>query len=368
MTSSLNPGKAISMLISFTLIALLSICIFCSNGTDDDDNGNGGNGPDTTDYDTLTHPPDSFGVGNLSYLGSFLQVNNSGRNIEFSNNYLFIPQMGGFLIASAINPSEPDSVGTFYTTNIRYGIAIEVEGDYAYLLGWDWTSNAYFYIVDITEPNTPQTISSTEITGQGSGVATYGDYAYIAGAENGVYVFDISNRSDPVQVAVIPVSKAYRLFSYNHYLLISSDTENHGGWQYDISNPASPEEVFHFFTPGYTRSIFAKYNHLFVADGVYRYTSVGSFQIFSIDEPATPLASDTLSNSVHGVYVEENFAYVVDWVSSTANLTVYDIYKPSRPNRIFAPYALDIAKDVVANGNYIYVLGRNDIHVFMHDY
>ncbi|MBN1755253.1 hypothetical protein JW877_03465 [bacterium] len=354
---------------SSLIIVLLALCSFnCSNGTDDD-NGDGFNGPDTTDGDTLNHPPDSLAPGELTYIGSFLNIDTPGGKIFIDGIHAYIPQRSGFLIVDISDPENPQQAGQYSTSAIRYGISISVRDNIAYLLGWDWSSHALLMVLDVADALNPELKGQTDVAGQGYGIAFRDNHVYIAAGDQGVAIYKVSNPSEPQLVNTIPVSNASKLTIYRQFLLVASDTRNQGGWKYDISDPSEPDLLQHFYTPGYTRNITVKYNHVFVADGVYLDTSTGSFQVFALDDLLSPIACDSLQHGCIAVALWENFAYAVDWTGSAPNqahLYTYDIYDPARPALISDPVNLEVAKDLAVKDGYIYVISQTTLKVIKH--
>ncbi len=124
-------------------------------------------------------------------------------------------------------------------------IHIAVEGDYAYILGYE-----NFNIVDISDPGTPEVIGSigvhigeNDLTIEFDNlIAIHNDYAYLALFDGGWEIIDISNPEEPDRVAYSDGWDPYSsVVATDGYLYLAN--LSYGLTIYDITNGDDPEVI-----------------------------------------------------------------------------------------------------------------------------
>jgi hypothetical protein len=127
-----------------------------------------------------------------------LQSTNLGilfREIEVSGNYAYIAAANdGFVVVDIQNPRNIAQVGQlpFLSAN---GLA--VAGDVCYVV-----NNSHLISIDITEPGTPSYLGTYALGSIGNKVDISGDIAAVAIDTSGVELVNISDPSNPTQIAV----------------------------------------------------------------------------------------------------------------------------------------------------------------------
>ncbi|MBE9039089.1 DUF4114 domain-containing protein [aff. Roholtiella sp. LEGE 12411] len=227
--------------------------------------------------------------------------------------------------------------GTLDTTGVAYSVA--VVDDYAYVAD----ANSGLQIIDITDPSAPFLKGTFDTTGLAYGVAVAGNYAYIADATSGLQIIDITNPSAPSLKGTFDTIFALNVAVVGNYAYVVDITS--GLQIIDITNPAVPS-LKGTLNTGPALGV--------TVVGNYAYVAGNGLEIIDVTDPAAPSLAgrfDTSGNA-YGVAVAGNYAYVADYGSG---LQIIDITDPRAP---FLQGTLDTtgnAYSVAVAGNYAYV-------------
>lgn len=132
------------------------------------------------------------------------------RDTAATKPFLYVAAMErGLVIYNITNISTPTVVSTIVPSvlNNLYVMSLTQAGNYLYLALGDHFSatsqNSGMAIIDISSPATPTVKSVYSFTAtSGSGfVAVDGNYAFLAAMQNGILVFDVTNKSVPVLIS-----------------------------------------------------------------------------------------------------------------------------------------------------------------------
>lgn len=111
-------------------------------------------------------------------------------------------QNGGFLMIDVSNPFQPNVVGE---TAVDQPREVVITGDYAFTVGTTpFTSNGSLRIVDISNVTDPVLVGSRNPGSQIFSVDTdlVGDRTFCADTSTGVFMFDTTDKSNPVPLSV----------------------------------------------------------------------------------------------------------------------------------------------------------------------
>ena len=168
-------------------------------------------------------------------------------------------------------------------------------------------------VLNIDNPEEPSEISILNLPSGASGLAINGNYAYVAAADSGLCVVDISNPAQPVlRGACLTYDLCQTVFYSNNLVFVTS---RNGVKIIDVSNPASPTQVSSIFRSTVSE-VFVDGNFLYIPcneDGMF---------IYDISDPANPIFKSAVQNGNHVrcVVVKEDYAYV----SEGGNFVVYN--------------------------------------------
>jgi hypothetical protein len=161
--------------------------------------------------------------------------------------------------------------------------------------------------------------------GNAYGVATAGNYAYLANYSDGLRIYDVSNPVNPVNVGHINDGGHALNVSVSGkfgYLANGSD----GFRIYDVSNPALPVNVGHNASNfgGSAMALAVSNNFVYLANGT------DGLRVYDVSNPANPVnvghSTNNFSGEAMGVALMGHFAYVAN---SGDGLRVFDISNPT---------------------------------------
>lgn len=347
----------------------------------------------------VSNPANPHIVGNSNYLATGVWV---------ANGYAYIVAYNfGMRILNISNLSNITQTG--YKSLTGYPYRITVVNNYAYIANATTDMSGGINVVDISTPASPQLISTYTgyaeyVTGNGQmvaftggglpcsildisnpinpvlanayplpsstiDVAVSGNYAY--SASNGFRVFDISDKTHPVQVGYDSNDGGLIELAGDKAVYIrQSMTANNPVMIMDISNPATPTKVGEYMAPVMTYDLAVKDHYAFVAcwwDG---------FRVIDFQDPANPvLVAHKLgwfNGAVPGddycyaqaLDVEGNYAYIIDYnpfeAEDTRGLYIFDISDPTNPIRISRyKELLSDGNDIDVVGDFAYIADKN---------
>ena len=224
-------------------------------------------------------------------------------------------------------------------------------------------------ILDISDPASPVFASSYKLPIMTSDLAVNGNYAYTG--NNGFRVFDITDKSHPVQVGYDSTDGAIvRLAGDKAVFIRESMTANNPVMIMDISDPTQPGFLGQYMAPVMTNDLEVRDHYAFVAcwwDG---------FRVVDFQDPANPVLvahkMGWFQNAVPGVdfcYVqaldiEGNYIYLIDYepfaAEDTRGLYILDISDPVSP--VFVSRFTDFISggyDIDVVGDYAYIADMN---------
>lgn len=306
-----------------------------------------------------------FVIGSGTQVFSQVSLVNTGStndggtafSIVVSNNLVYLANgADGFRIYDVSDPTFPKCIGHTNDQGNLYGFA--VAGNYAYVS--ENTDGLHIY--DISDPTNPVCIGvASDGSSGGIPVAVHDHYAFLYLRSNGVGIYDVA---DPIN----PIPLAHGLIGYNSFaflsncLYISNPNSGHTLYGYDVSNPASPTNVY-VSSGAYVWGLATSGHYLFA--GTQEFIPVpGQFVsgliAFDISNPTNPVylgASGGLGFAGGQVVVNGNYAY---WANGNYGLQVFDVSNPTGTNIIKVGEIRDgTAEAVAVSGHYAYVVNQN---------
>lgn len=338
-----------------------------------------------------------YGVSNPqspTYINEYTPEYGSAGMMNVLGNYLYIrvdQENGGTLeIVDISDINNPTYVG-HYNSSTYYLGDFAVKSNYIY----EQNDNGQLEVIDATHPANPVFVSNiTSPTGWYGTPFISGSYLYAANDDGQVEAIDVSNPRAPIaavftsgrvgvgttdptasfsvvgQGGDTPVLKStYQLangedgmFVLGNYMyLLRSDDSNLD--IIDLSNPSQLSTTGTYSIDGYMQYPFVEGNMLYVnADGGY-------IQAIDVSNPANPTFKSSITAQQGGFghfTVEGNMLYAVDSegylesfdISSSTNITFVQQYQPDGN-------PLDLARPVVAAGNYVYSMNQSGENVIV---
>jgi hypothetical protein len=222
------------------------------------------------------------------------------------------------------------------------GEVVVIEGDYAYVAGWE---QGGLRIVDVSDPASPFLAGFYNTPVRARSVCVSGNYAFVADDSNGLQIYNITDPTTPTLAGIFSASVSYDVAVYGNYAYVAIGPS--GLRVADISNPASP------FLAGTNASC---QPYCVMVHGDYLLTSNGpsnSLSFLDISDPASPsvVGSCATAAEVFRIDIAGDYAYV----GSKAGLLVVDIEDPADPS-IAATYdAGHWVRDVFVSGDFAYI-------------
>lgn len=283
-------------------------------------------------------------------------------------NSSFLSANGNFSVVDQSKP-RPQPFVLYNQTpgpavNTKYQ-SVTISGNYAYVAGGG--SGATMSIFDISNQASPVFKSSIALLGS-YGIAVQGNYAYVPSSGGFVlYVVNISNPNSPTVAGSVSIGSAsgslYSCVVSGNYCYIA--TQNKGLTVVDVTNPASPAQVFQ--EGGTTNKSFGV-----AISGTTVYTTnyqtsspwtVRYLKTWNVSSPTSPSLLNTYTlpagTKPLGINISGNTAFIQD--SNTNTIQVIDITTPTAPNYLSsltptATFNSDFnAVVAVVSDNYVYV-------------
>jgi hypothetical protein len=178
-------------------------------------------------------------------------------DVFVSGNYAFVSmryvvdhrEHYGLRIIDISDPTNLEEVGLFRPLDMVE--AVFVSGDYAYLTISDnhpgeGTITYYLSVIDISDLNNPEEVSSLEIPDKGNDLFVSGNYAYIANGWGGVRVINVSDPENLEEVGFYDTPGSANKIMVSGGLIYVADHTNLGIYRYRMEEPTitvSPEVV-----------------------------------------------------------------------------------------------------------------------------
>jgi hypothetical protein len=203
-----------------------------------------------------------------------------------------------------------------------------------------------FGIYGTSNVTAPKTMTRVNVIGGADSVEVRGNYLYIGGHNDGIWIVDISNRSQPKELSFLSNNNGrnaeVRLQGNNLYIA--------GAWAglciADISNPADPRLVLYDFGDSIGRIL---------PDGNYVYTSAGIVDLTNMGNPVYA----SKSPNFEGTFAKFNDRYLL--VASNLGVKILDVSDKKNPTLV-ATFDKDTAfYDVKVYGNTAIALSVNKV-------
>jgi hypothetical protein len=240
----------------------------------------------------------------------------NARSVAVSGPYAYVGEgQSGFKIITITNPAATTLAGTYFNTNIGCARDIVASGSKVVL-----SDGGKLWLVDVTLPNAPTLLASNVVDGFAFALATTDTKVLVAAGGKGLLVYDISGGTLN-QVGVMDtygLATGVAVFGNRAYL---ADGQN--GWMMvDISNPSSPQVVGNYLAAGPVTDV--------AASGVYAFINenVSTVRALNVSKPLTPVIKKSFAplvrsmrlaaGGLHGVAAEDEAGMIVFSMDATS--------------------------------------------------
>jgi len=264
--------------------------------------------------------------------------------VAAKGNYVFIGDGANFQVVDMSTPESPQVVGETGVGEAAVGeiLRMAISGNYVYTVG-------PLKVIDVSNPTSPQVVFTDTVLLSTLTITVDSTFAYLGDFYGGVYIFDISNPTHPVQrgmmwtygeqVASIAVKEPY---------LYATMREMGGVDIFDISNKDSAFEV---------NSSSGGIGNPLKINGNYLY---GGSVIYDITIPDTPKYVGIMENPIiaSDVSVRDSLAYLS---LGDSGFSVYNVANKTNPVEVaHIPWMANVharAGKQAISGNYAFLAG-----------
>ena len=240
---------------------------------------------------------------------------------------LFVPTVHGI---------EINQVGGF-----NFGVAYDIvyRDDVAYVSG-----NNGVEVFDVSDRENPVKLTRIENNNGAFGLELLGELLYIAGTSDGFFIVDVSAPSDPVVLGSLPMT-AIDLSVEGDFAYVSSGASY---YIIDVSDPENPEEVS--TVPGVGRT-----DHLLVkGDILYLGETLVGLNVYDVSDKAQPLFLRTVPGTV-GIFDIEADGSTIYLACHDSGVKILDITNNTSPRVIGSFNNGGEAYGIHVIGNYLLV-------------
>lgn len=270
------------------------------------------------------------------------------RGLALDHETLYVADNRGSLrVVDVADPSTPTEIGALEDIE---AFDVEIEGHYAYVSG----ANDGMFILDITHPSSPSLTGVFDVSNQTQSVAIQEPYAFVCMGKT-LRVVDISSPAEPAEIANMDFAdylKEITISGNEAYVAAGSD----GLRIIDISNPADPVET----------GLCLKNKKVEAVQVVNGIAYIAAYQtglyIYDVSTPSNPAALDSLKNMkyMHRMSIHDGLLY---GARLSNGLSVFDISSDAAPAEIYNFRTGAYWNGLDVQGHYAYLCGGEDIRI-----
>ena len=283
--------------------------------------------------------------------------------VEAEGTLAFITVSETLTIFDIRNPAAPTRKGSHVFSEKIWGL--DVVGSLVYVAA----GHSGLWIVDVTDPNRPNLISSIKPPGQAKNVAVSGSRAVVADHMSGIDVIDISDLTHPVSVGSVYTDGYARdvaMFGTRAY-----GVDHPAGFyvlDMTAADPLEPVGMLQTASAPRHVDIMEATPDIAVLVGGVPYDPLralrtqprnddpsGTLQLYDVSEQESPLLITTFSTlgDAQRARLAQTYAYVAD---GPAGLTVVDLSDPSNPEIIGNYQTRNSARDVAVSDTAVLII------------
>lgn len=271
-------------------------------------------------------------------------------DITVVNNRAYLAEKsGGFWVYDVSNPEAPVTLGNPNPGVVDY---LSVVGNYAYCS----LHNGDIKLVDVGNlPSAPLVSTSYLVSGESFPA---NGYLYFLGWNGGLRIFDVRNPAVPTWVQTyfnLPIDDLWGLHVQGNYAYATAG--NAGLYIVDVSDRSNPVHVGTFNTVYSAREVFVEGRYAYVGGNK---TDANGLRIIDVSNPAAPQELPNVGYTLgqpHAVNVKNGLAFVGEhnWSGGQGRVTVFDVGNPYNPRQVGYGFTDDYLRDMEVVGNYVYV-------------
>jgi gliding motility-associated-like protein len=287
----------------------------------------------------MIKPVDTGDSWNMNLVGRW--ANGPCETVAAQGNIAFFGNGAYLNIVDFSDPEIPVELSKLLLPELP--LKIVVSGDYCYVIGV--VEGVWIY--DISDLGFPQEVGFFSTTGDAEGIDLKGSYAYVADAWEGLRIIDVSSPDNPNEVGFIETTNSATAIAVDDSFAYVADSYV-GLRVIDIKNPTEPQEVGFCSTPRNVTGILINDNYAYVAD------QDSALFVVDISDPSDPqiVGSSLTPSLAYGVAVNNGYAFVADGWNG---LYVIDVSIPTDPKDIGFWDTEGRAIDLTISNNSVYI-------------
>ncbi len=171
-----------------------------------------------------------------------------------------------------------------------------------------------------------------------------------------LWIFDVSDPSSPTEAGVLHLVTDDILDMVVAGNCACAAVGDEGVLLIDVSNPEVPKEVGRYSTSGFTESVAAEGNYIYLTD------RSGTLSIVDVSTPALPflVGSYKLAIPIGQIVVVSGRAYVTD---TKGDIHIIDVSEPTEPTEIGYYDTPGYAIDVAVTEEYAYIAEQGELQI-----
>lgn len=293
-------------------------------------------------------------LNSVEQIGSYTQLLNANQ-VEFSAGGLYVTDKDSALYV--IHPEVSPTAQSVSSTESQQGTAksVAAAGNYAYVAYADQGLR----VIDVSNPELPLEVAGYDSPGESHAVALSGDFIYLADGTAGMRLLFLEspNSANPKvnEIADIDTPGEVNNIAVVGQTAYLADGSN-GLRVISLVNPAQPVDLGWEDTPGTAMDVAVHDEFAYVADGD---SGLRVINIVDASKPAEIGAID-IPGEARSVDVQENADFpgsvIVYLAAGEAGLRVIDVTDPMAPVEIGSFGAYETVLDVIVSGNYAYLM------------
>jgi hypothetical protein len=277
------------------------------------------------------------------------------------------PREKALRIVDVSNPGNPDVLGAYERPNAVMDVITDLP--HGYIAGLD-----RLWVLDMTNPALPAPLATADLQGNPgeprrlslSPHAQTGDpLIYVADWSYGVEIFNVADPATPTLLGHYPVPDEHEVndvFALGQYAYALTADDDDGQLHIlDVSDPANPEEVEAYDTPGDARQVFVTDTVAFVADGP---AGVRLIDVSDPDNPGELGHVDPPSGaSTDVVLIDGDRAYIGSNKDGVWWLQAFDVSDPVSPTLAASQQGVGYLNDIDVDEMSVYsVVSEEDLN------
>jgi hypothetical protein len=234
-------------------------------------------------------------------------------------------------------------------------------------------TSSSFTVINVADVDSPYVLGIDVFsrgTPEPKGVFTIDTLVYLASASIGLHIINVSDPANPNMISTFDTPGIAVDLYVRDTLVYLADGDSLQ--IINVSNPISPIRVSAVDMPSTCYDVFVSGNYAYVA--VYSNSgNDGSLQVIDVSDPTSPSivsSVNTINGDPFAVYVQGNYAYIVAQDHFLPNVDggvrIVDISNPLNPILVASYDTPGDPRDVFAIFPYIYVTDQDSLQILEH--